>query len=60
MSKKEQRKLALENIYLVAAVATERRRNRELVESNTNLRVERDAADVLLGKAMDELAEPRA
>lgn len=30
-------------------------RNRELREANANLRVERDAADVLLGAAMDEL-----
>jgi hypothetical protein len=29
--------------------------NRELREANANLRVERDAADVLLGAAMDEL-----
>lgn len=29
--------------------------NRELLEVNENLRVERDAADVLLGAAMDEL-----
>jgi hypothetical protein len=28
---------------------------RELVDANANLRVERDAADVLLGEAMDEL-----
>jgi hypothetical protein len=59
MSKKEQRKLAIENTYLVSAVATERKRNRELVEANANLRVERDATDVLLGKAMDELAGRR-
>ena len=30
-------------------------RNRELCEANENLRVERDAADVLLGAAMDQL-----
>jgi hypothetical protein len=29
--------------------------NRELREANANLRVERDAADTLLGAAMDEL-----
>lgn len=31
--------------------------NRELHEANENLRVERDAADVLLGAAMDQLLE---
>lgn len=30
-------------------------RNRELTEANENLRVEREAADVLLGAAMDQL-----
>jgi hypothetical protein len=32
----------------------ERRINEELREANANLRVERDAADVLLGAAMDD------
>jgi hypothetical protein len=32
----------------------ERRINEELREANANLRVERDAADVLLGVAMDD------
>ncbi len=56
MTKKEQRKLAIENTYLVTAVSTERKRNRELVEANASLRVERDATDVLLGEAIDQLA----
>jgi hypothetical protein len=34
-------------------------RNRELCEANENLRVERDAADVLLGAAMDEVLRAR-
>jgi hypothetical protein len=32
----------------------ERRINEELREANANLRVERDAADVLMGAAMDD------
>jgi hypothetical protein len=31
--------------------------NQRLREANANLRVERDAADVLLGAAMDQLLE---
>lgn len=53
MTKKEQRKLAAENRYLWAALRCERNRNRELCETNANLRIERDVADVLLGEAMD-------
>jgi hypothetical protein len=30
---------------------------RELTEANANVRVERDAADVLLGEAMDDLLD---
>jgi len=40
---------------LYGALESERRINQELREANANLRVERDAADVLLGSAMDEL-----
>jgi hypothetical protein len=40
---------------LYRALERERRINQELREANVNLRVERDAADVLLGSAMDEL-----
>jgi hypothetical protein len=40
---------------LYRALESERRINQELREANANLRVERDAADVLLGSAMDEL-----
>jgi hypothetical protein len=40
---------------LFAELEQERRINRELREANANLRVERDAADVLLGAAMDSM-----
>ena len=40
---------------LYQALERERRINQELREANANLRVERDAADELLGAAMDEL-----
>jgi hypothetical protein len=40
---------------LYKALERERRINQELREANANLRVERDAADILLGGAMDEL-----
>lgn len=55
MTKKERRSLLAENARLQAALRSARRCNRELREANANLRVERDAADVLLGSAMDEL-----
>jgi hypothetical protein len=40
---------------LYTALEKERRINNELREANANLRIERDAADVLLGAAMDDL-----
>jgi len=40
---------------LYQALERERRISEELREANANLRVERDAADELLGAAMDEL-----
>jgi hypothetical protein len=40
---------------LYRALESERRINAELREANANLRVERDAVDVLLGSAMDDL-----
>jgi hypothetical protein len=40
-------------------IAELRRANSELVRANSEPRVERDAADVLLGAAMDELLEVR-
>ncbi len=39
---------------LYSDLERERRINKELREANANLRVERDAADVLLGAAMDD------
>jgi hypothetical protein len=57
MSKKEQQKLVAENTCLRAALGSERRRNRELCETNANLRIERDVADVLLSEAMDAVRE---
>jgi hypothetical protein len=44
---------------LFAELENERRINQELREANANLRVERDAGDVLLGEAMDALTESR-
>ncbi len=55
MREQEQRRIRAENAYLAAAVATQQLRNRELLEINANLRVERDATDILLGEAMDAL-----
>lgn len=40
---------------LYRALERECRINEELREANANLRVERDAADVLMGAAMDDL-----
>jgi hypothetical protein len=50
----ERERLLNENSCLLAALTAERSVNRGLREANTNLRVERDAADALLGAAMDE------
>ncbi len=47
--------LACENQRLTAALERSERECRELSEANANLRVERDAADVLMGSAMDKL-----
>lgn len=55
MSEKERRLMSTENAHLRAALRSVRQLNKRLGEANANLRVERDAADVLLGSAMDEL-----
>lgn len=49
------RDLARENARLRADVVSLKRRVRELESTNTNLLVERDATDHLLGVAMDDL-----
>jgi hypothetical protein len=54
MTEQEQQ-LLTENAWLRAALTSERQGNEELRDANENLRVERDAADVLLGAAMDEV-----
>jgi hypothetical protein len=59
MTTQQQRRLLTENASLRAALMSERQRNKELCETNANLRVERDAADELLGAAMDEALRAR-
>jgi hypothetical protein len=55
MSNKEQAKVKAENARLRKALSAARQLIAQLREANANLRVERDAADVLLGAAMDEV-----
>jgi hypothetical protein len=55
MTKKERQRVLAENAHLRAALRAARRQNQSLREANANLQVERDAADVLLGEAMNEL-----
>jgi hypothetical protein len=73
MTKKEQRKLIAETARLRSCLRSEQRRRRQfqeanadvrkenaqLCEVNANLRVERDAADAVLGAAMDEALNAR-
>jgi hypothetical protein len=59
MTTQQQQRLLTENASLRAALISERQRNEELRETNANLRVERDAADELLGAAMDEALRAR-
>jgi hypothetical protein len=49
--------LARANEHLRRTLHDCERRCRALEDANANLRVERDAADILLGAAMDELGE---
>jgi hypothetical protein len=51
---RENRQLIRENSALRAELHRARQEAAELEAANANLRVERDAADVLLGEAMDE------
>jgi hypothetical protein len=53
------RELVRENSRLQEKLALVSQEYDELIESNANLRVERDATDVLLGAAMDEGLEVR-
>jgi hypothetical protein len=55
MSESTRQRLIKKAQRLFAELENERRINQELREANANLRVERDATDVLLGAAMDEL-----
>lgn len=55
MSEKERHRISIEAAHLRAALRSVRQLNKRLREANANLRVERDAADVLLGEAMDKL-----
>lgn len=48
------RELQQQNAHLLRKLANAERELRELEAVNANLRVERDAADALLGVAMDE------
>jgi len=49
--------LAKANEHLRRMLHDCERRCRDLERANANLRVERDAADILLGEAMDQLGE---
>lgn len=51
------RRLSEENLRLQRELCRVKRECRELRGANANLQVERDAADVLLGEAMDRLLE---
>jgi hypothetical protein len=53
------RELAHENERLRVELCRKDGQISELEEANANLCVERDAADVLLGAAMDEVVEAR-
>jgi hypothetical protein len=55
MSEQQRRRMSTETAHLRAALRSVRQVNKRLREANANLRVERDAVDVLLGSAMDEL-----
>ncbi len=53
MTERERQSVVEQNARLRTALNAARLENEGLREANTNLRVERDAADVLLGEAMD-------
>ncbi|HTA33959.1 MAG TPA: hypothetical protein VK721_11085 [Solirubrobacteraceae bacterium] len=55
MTDRERQRLLTQYVRLRAALRAALRENKHLREANANLRVERDAADVLLGEAMDRL-----
>jgi hypothetical protein len=59
MNDRERQTLLTQYVRLRAALRAALRENRKLREANANLRVERDAADVLLGEAMDRLVGER-
>jgi hypothetical protein len=51
------RRLSGDNVRLQRELCRAERECAELRDANANLQVERDAADVLLGEAMDRLLE---
>ncbi len=51
------RRLSTDNVCLQKKLCRVERECRQLRDANANLQVERDAADVLLGTAMDRLLE---
>lgn len=53
------RQLGSENVQLIERLSCARDEIRELEIDHANLRVERDAADVLVGAAMDEVLRAR-
>jgi hypothetical protein len=55
MTESTRQRLIRKAQQLFAELEEERRLNEELREANANLRVERDAADALLGEAMDAI-----
>jgi hypothetical protein len=55
LARRQNRDLAAENEHLRRELAKKQRECHELEDANANLRVERDAGDVILGEAMDTL-----
>jgi hypothetical protein len=55
LARRQNRDLAAENEHLRRELEHKQRECHELEDANSNLRVERDAGDVLLGEAMDAI-----
>jgi hypothetical protein len=55
LPRRQARDLARDNEHLRRELERKQRECHELEDANVNLRTERDAADVLLGSAMDEM-----
>lgn len=59
MIDRERQTLLTQYVRLRTVLRAALRENKHLREANANLRVERDAADLLLGEAMDRLVGER-